>query len=283
MLFRSGSGAHCGSAQSVSPSQSLSIPSVHTPGRGDCNGSSGVRGPQSGQLHGFSPRLASQTPLKLHNGLAQAPLTHDKPAAQTAPHAPQLFGSFARSAQAPGQHTFPGGQAQSTAQVAQVSVGAQTPSPQQAAGQAGSPQQPGSSQSISPLQSLSIPSAQPGPNGPGNGSGRRGPQSGQLHGFSPAGGPSQRPSPQQAGIGVNTQPVSGSHVSVVHGLLSLHGGIGVNTQPVSGTHVSVVQALLSLQTSAGPPTHVPLEHVSLVVQSLPSLQAVDVVAVTIAV
>jgi hypothetical protein len=47
-------------------------------------------------------------------------------------------------------------------------------------------------------------------------------------------------------FGVNTHPVSGTHASLVHALLSSHGGIGVKTHPVAGSHVSVVHALLSL-------------------------------------
>jgi len=47
-------------------------------------------------------------------------------------------------------------------------------------------------------------------------------------------------------MGVNTHPVAGLHVSVVHALLSLQ-VIGVNTHPVAGLQVSVVHALLSLQ------------------------------------
>jgi hypothetical protein len=47
-------------------------------------------------------------------------------------------------------------------------------------------------------------------------------------------------------IGVKTQPVAESQVSVVQALLSLQ-AIGVKTQPATASQVSVVQALLSLQ------------------------------------
>jgi hypothetical protein len=97
---------------------------------------------------------------------------------------------------------------------------------------------------------------------------------------------------------VNTQPVDGSHVSVVqrfpslhttgeplthappehtspvvHASPSLHGLVLFEyTQPVIGSHESVVQMLPSSQLGAGPPTHAPPEHVSPVVHALPSLQ-----------
>ena len=104
------------------------------------------------------------------------------------------------------------------------------------------------------------------------------------------------------GGAVNTQPVAGLHVSVVHGLLSLqtlgvpeqappahvspvvHGLLSlhaavlfVKTQPVAGLHVSVVHGLLSLQTLAAP-TQVPPAHVSPVVHAFPSLHAAVVFA-----
>jgi hypothetical protein len=60
------------------------------------------------------------------------------------------------------------------------------------------------------------------------------------------------------------------HASLtVQALLSLQGRVlGVYTQPVgrTGTHVSVVQGLLSLQTLAGPGTQTPFAHVSFTVQ-----------------
>jgi hypothetical protein len=46
-----------------------------------------------------------------------------------------------------------------------------------------------------------------------------------------------------------------------------------NTQPCTGSHVSVVQTLPSLHTGAAPPTQAPAEQVSFVVQALPSLHA----------
>src|SRR5206468_4837310 len=48
------------------------------------------------------------------------------------------------------------------------------------------------------------------------------------------------------GTGVNTHPVAGLQVSVVHALLSLQ-VMGVKTHPVAALQVSVVHALLSLQ------------------------------------
>jgi hypothetical protein len=47
----------------------------------------------------------------------------------------------------------------------------------------------------------------------------------------------------------------------------------VYTQPVPGSHVSVVQTLLSLHANAGPPVHTPaVLHESFVVQAFPSSQ-----------
>ena len=46
----------------------------------------------------------------------------------------------------------------------------------------------------------------------------------------------------------------------------------MKTQPLDGSQVSVVQPLPSSHTGGPSPTHAPLEHVSLVVQALPSLQ-----------
>ena len=106
------------------------------------------------------------------------------------------------------------------------------------------------------------------------------------------------PSLHGALLFVNTQPVDGSHVSVVqrfpslhttgeplthappehtspvvHASPSLHGLVLFEyTQPVIGSHESVVQMLPSSQLGAGPPTHAPPEHVSPVVHALPSLQ-----------
>src|SRR6266496_620794 len=74
------------------------------------------------------------------------------------------------------------------------------------------------------------------------------------------------------GFGVKTHPIAGSHVSVVHALLSLHGGFGVKTHPIAGSHVSVVHALLSLHGGCGLKTHpIAGAHVS-VVHALLSLQ-----------
>ncbi len=70
---------------------------------------------------------------------------------------------------------------------------------------------------------------------------------------------------------MNTQPVAGLHVSVVHALLSLHGAFGVYTQPVAGLQVSVVHALPSLQT-IGVCWHPRAGSQTSVVQALPSSQ-----------
>src|SRR5262245_55941635 len=48
--------------------------------------------------------------------------------------------------------------------------------------------------------------------------------------------------------------------------------MGVCTQPVAGTHVSVVQMLASLQLTAGPAAQTPAVQTSGAVQALPSLQ-----------
>src|SRR5881397_1303803 len=76
------------------------------------------------------------------------------------------------------------------------------------------------------------------------------------------------------GTGVNTHPVAGLQVSVVHALLSLQ-VMGVKTHPVAGLQVSVVHALLSLQVM-GVKTHpVAVLQVS-VVHALLSLQVMGV-------
>src|SRR5262245_27253821 len=65
------------------------------------------------------------------------------------------------------------------------------------------------------------------------------------------------------------------HTSLVHAIPSLHGPVLlVNTQPVAGLHVSVVHTLLSLQTSAVPAVQVPFWHVSAPLQRFPSLHDV---------
>src|SRR3990172_8078421 len=100
---------------------------------------------------------------------------------------------------------------------------------------------------------------------------------------------------------VNTQPVAGSQVSVVQGMLSLqtipvpahtpavhtspevqalsslHGAVLlVNTQPVAVSQVSSVQGLLSLQVIPVP-AHTPAVHTSPEVQAIPSLHTVPAV------
>jgi len=60
---------------------------------------------------------------------------------------------------------------------------------------------------------------------------------------------------------------------VVHAFPSLQEFVlGMKTQPIVGSHVSVVHRFLSLHASAGPPRHTPFAHVSPVVQEFPSLQ-----------
>jgi glyoxylate utilization-related uncharacterized protein len=63
------------------------------------------------------------------------------------------------------------------------------------------------------------------------------------------------------------------HVSpVVQASPSVHEALLLTyTQPEAGLHESSVQTLPSSQASGAPPTHVPPEHVSFVVQTLPSL------------
>jgi hypothetical protein len=131
------------------------------------------------------------------------------------------------------------------------------------------------------------------------------------------GGPPTHAPPEQASFVVQaspslhgrvlfvfTQPVAGSHVSVVHRLLSLQLtelpvqtpfrhpsdvpgspladvqaswslhtaplGTLVWVQPVAGVHESFVHTLPSSQFGGGPPTHALLAQVSLVVQAFPS-------------
>jgi hypothetical protein len=62
------------------------------------------------------------------------------------------------------------------------------------------------------------------------------------------------------------------HVSLlVHALPSSHVAVlFVWTQPVAGTQLSSVHGLVSAQLGGAPPWHAPAEHVSAVVQALPS-------------
>jgi hypothetical protein len=61
--------------------------------------------------------------------------------------------------------------------------------------------------------------------------------------------------------------------AVVQAFPSSHGSVlFVWAQPDAGLHESSVQTLPSSQFGGGPPTQVPLEHVSFVVQALPSSQ-----------
>jgi hypothetical protein len=58
---------------------------------------------------------------------------------------------------------------------------------------------------------------------------------------------------------------------MVHGFPSLQAFVfGMKTQPMVGSHVSVVQRLWSLQVGAGPPTHVPFAQVPPIVHAFPS-------------
>jgi hypothetical protein len=105
------------------------------------------------------------------------------------------------------------------------------------------------------------------------------------------------PHPVLSAIGVNTQPLAGLHVSVVHDSLSLQVVAAPGTQlppaqaspvvhafpslqatvlfvcvqPVAGLHPSVVQTFASLQLRDPAPEQVPPAHVSPVVQAFPSL------------
>ena len=107
------------------------------------------------------------------------------------------------------------------------------------------------------------------------------------------------PSSQAAVLLVNTQPVAGLQVSVVHTFVSAQTtgvpgwqlpppqvspvvhtlpssqalALLVNTHPVAGLHESSVQGLLSLHTVPVPGWQLPPPQVSPVVQGLPSLQA----------
>ena len=59
----------------------------------------------------------------------------------------------------------------------------------------------------------------------------------------------------------------------MHALLSLQGAVlSLCTQPVAGLHESSVHTSPSLQLGAGPPAQLPPEHLSAVVQALPSSQ-----------
>src|SRR5438067_11968462 len=76
----------------------------------------------------------------------------------------------------------------------------------------------------------------------------------------------------QKGGGPPTQVPPAQVSAVVQALLSSHGELfAVFTQPVAGSHESVVHTLLSSQLRAGPPTQAPPAQVSAVVQALPSL------------
>src|SRR5438552_10878388 len=81
------------------------------------------------------------------------------------------------------------------------------------------------------------------------------------------------PSLQDRVVGVPAHALAAQVSAEVQGLRSSHGKVlGVFTQPVAGSHVSVVHTLPSLQLGGGPPTQTPPAQVSAVVQALPSLQ-----------
>ncbi len=106
------------------------------------------------------------------------------------------------------------------------------------------------------------------------------------------------PSVQASVVMVLTQPMVGSHESLVHGLPSLHAGAeppmhapfvqtsptvhalpseqpesaGWNTQPFSGSQKSTVQGFSSAQTVIAPGKQTPAVHLSPFVHALPSLQ-----------
>ena len=67
------------------------------------------------------------------------------------------------------------------------------------------------------------------------------------------------------------QPLAGSQLSVVHALPSSQ-STGSLTQLLFTQRSFVVHALLSSQSGGGPPTQEPPEHLSAVVQALPSSQ-----------
>src|SRR5207237_1169330 len=77
----------------------------------------------------------------------------------------------------------------------------------------------------------------------------------------------------QTGGGPPTQVPPAQVSAVVQGSTSSHGSVfAVFTQPVAGSHVSVVHTLPSTQLGGGPPTQTPPAQVSGMVQALPSLQ-----------
>src|SRR5881397_297490 len=81
------------------------------------------------------------------------------------------------------------------------------------------------------------------------------------------------PSLQDRVFGVPAHTLAAQVSPEVQGLRSSHGRVlGVFTQPVAGSHVSVVHTLPSTQLGGGPPTQTPPAQVSAVVQALPSLQ-----------
>ena len=68
-----------------------------------------------------------------------------------------------------------------------------------------------------------------------------------------------------------TQPLAGSQLSVVHGLLSSQFGGAEFVHPVAGRHAGGLQALPGQTTAV--PVHTPFVHWSPVVHALPSSQA----------
>jgi hypothetical protein len=104
-----------------------------------------------------------------------------------------------------------------------------------------------------------------------------------LQGVSPAGshvmaepeGTEQNP-PMHLGMPLHLSPSS------LHAESSLHWHVPfqVNWQPLSGSQVSVVHVLLSLQVSGLLPTHFPAVHLSVWVQTEPSLQGAVLLAKT---
>src|SRR5262249_60610252 len=74
------------------------------------------------------------------------------------------------------------------------------------------------------------------------------------------------------------QPPAAQPSLCVQALPSLHGAVLlVWTPPVAGLQESLVHGLPSSQLGAAPPTQMPPLQVSLVVQALPSLQALPLV------
>src|SRR3990172_1888324 len=200
---------HSESSASVHPSQSLSMPSWH-PGPSGPGSGSGFGTPQSEpgwQVQGLSPRAGSQMPFKTQGG----------------------HGGQTGSTQQSG-----------SAQSIRLSQSLSMLSPQTVS----VPPHSESSASVHPSQSLSMPSWHPGPSGPGSGSGFGTPQSEpgwQVQGLSPRAG-SQMPFKTQGGHGGQTGSTqqSGSAQSIrLSQSLSMPSPQTVSVPPHSESSASV--------------------------------------------